>query len=823
MLHLPDALGALRAYRQFIIFVLVPSQVKPGKMDKLPADWQTGRIHSAHDSAVWSDFDPCASAVERFAFPHGGGVGFALTKPAKKFLFDLDDCIDAAGVWSQAALNAVQYFAGCYMEVSTSGRGLHIMGSYSGDLPPHGCKNKASGWEFYHERRFVALNPPGAIPGGDVGFDCTHLLPQLIDSYFPPVEEAAPVEWTDAPVSAWAGPLDDDALIARIRASRPSSRAAFGGHATVVDLFDGNPEQLGVSYPDTYGKGRPYDGSAADLALAQHLAFWTGNDCARIERLMLRSALVRTKWERPGYLHGTILLACARQFKWLGSDRIVAAPPGTAGQTQEAEQGSNGFTPEGITAMISTPLPVGNFLGLTEQQIIFKNQIYIQDQNAILVPGGNILNPQQFRVLHGGHTFLMDSRNERTTRNAWEAFTESGFCQWPRAESTIFSPLRAPGEIITIDKRTYANTWSPAIVTRMKGDPTPFLNHMAKLFPDERDRTIVLCYMAAAVQYVGVKFGWCLFIQGVEGNGKTLITKVLQYAIGKRYAYFPKAAELHSRFNDWIYGKLLIGVEDIKVTEDQAAVWESLKPAITGEEIEVEGKGLKKLTREIYANFILNSNHKDGLKKTKNDRRIAPFFTPQQEAEDLERDGMGGKYFYDLYKWLKEENGYAICADFLQNYAIADEFNPATFCTRAPLTSSTPEALAVGLGAAEQHIMEAVSQGLPGFMGGYISSIMLARMLDQTGFSRRIPPNKRTAMLETLGYRKHPALLDGRVPEPVAPDNGKPRIYLRPGHLAFNVEKPTEIARLYSAAQMPDAAPPPPLPGATILPFGSDE
>ena len=85
-------------------------------------------------------------------------------------------------------------------------------------------------------------------------------------------------------------------------------------------------EALARAYPDP---ARGYDSSSADAALAQHLAFWTGKDCARIDSLMRRSALARDKWEREDYLPRTILGAVGRQFEVLTDKALepVAGAP----------------------------------------------------------------------------------------------------------------------------------------------------------------------------------------------------------------------------------------------------------------------------------------------------------------------------------------------------------------------------------------------------------------------------------------------------------------------------------------------------------------
>ena len=136
-------------------------------------------------------------------------------------------------------------------------------------------------------------------------------------------------------------------------------------------------------------------------------------------------------------------------------------------------------------------------------------------------------------------------------------------------------------------------------------------------------------------------------------------------------------------------GKVFYGVEDIYLPDSRAEVFEELKPMITGGDgLEIEGKGVDQISADVCGNFMLNSNHKDAVRKTKNDRRICMLFCAQQQAEDLTRDGMSGDYFPKLYDWLRED-GYAIVSDLLHTFPIPNEFNPATSCQRAPVTTST--------------------------------------------------------------------------------------------------------------------------------------
>jgi hypothetical protein len=122
-------------------------------------------------------------------------------------------------------------------------------------------------------------------------------------------------KWTDQPCPRWSGPEDNAELI-KLALNSKSAQSVFNGKATFADLWNNNIEVLAATYPSN-STDRSYDYSSADAALAQHLAFWTGNNYERILTIMQESKLYREKWNREDYLRRTILNACARQTEWL--------------------------------------------------------------------------------------------------------------------------------------------------------------------------------------------------------------------------------------------------------------------------------------------------------------------------------------------------------------------------------------------------------------------------------------------------------------------------------------------------------------------------
>ncbi len=587
-----------------------------------------------------------------------------------------------------------------------------------------------------------------------------------------------------APSPEWRGPEDDSDLIRRALNSR-SVAGAFGNRATFADLWEGNHDALSKAFPDDK---EAYNASQADAALVAHLAFWTGRHGERIERLMRQSALRREKWEREDYLPRTIAKILAAPGDVL-TDKLPEPP-----SVPQAASGA----PEMAAVTGST------FLSADGQRGLFNGCVYVQDQHRVLVPGGNLLKPEQFRAAFGGYTFAMDAVNERTSRNAWEAFTESQVLRAPRADTICFKPSEPPAALLRVEGRIQANTWWPADVPRQVGDPNPFLDHVRRMLPDERDQAILLSYMAACVQHKGVKFQWAPVLQGAEGNGKTQMSRCVAAAVGQHYTHWVRAKNIATNFNSFLANKVLLAVEEMYNQEHSADVIEALKDIIAGGSgMGIEKKGVDQISMEICVNLMLNTNYKASVRKTPdNARRYCLFYTAQQTYADIVRDGMGGDYFPRLVHWYKHQQGYAIVNELLHTYPITPEFDPTGAAHRAPHTSSTDAAIVESMGSVEQQIAEVIAQDTPGFMGGWVSTHMLDRLISETlRMGSRLSLSKRREMLAAMGYVLHPGLVDGRPNNPVQPDGRKPQLFVLANSPAAHIRGAAEIARAYTAAQ----------------------
>jgi hypothetical protein len=319
----------------------------------------------------------------------------------------------------------------------------------------------------------------------------------------------------------------------------------------------------------------------------------------------------------------------------------------------------------------------------------------------------------------------------------------------PRVDHIRFLPHAAPGDIV-IDElgRKGVNVFKPAIIRSTAGDVSLFLRHIDLMLPTKSDQKALFDYLAHNARFPGHKIPWAPLVQSAEGVGKGVLKRIIERFIGTPYFYSPSARELiesGSKFNAWMRNKLFILVDEIRVDERRDMV-EILKPMISEFRIEIQGKGQDQDVEDNYSNWMFFSNYKSAIPVDQNSRRFAMFFSALQSKADIVTAGMDDAYFNRLYGWL-DGGGSDHVTHWLQNYPV----ERGTLPMRAPETSSSVEAQRVSRTPHEQAILNAVSDRMAGFLGGWVSSLATAKVFRLAGL--RVPNDQSLVqIMERLGY-----------------------------------------------------------------------
>lgn len=276
---------ALRDLEQWVVWRLEhrPNEKKP---TKVPYNAMTGAKAESDNTLTWTSFDNACRALLASSY---NGLGFMFSEYDPYAGVDFDECV-AIGLTDSQRLAWMQSL-NSYSEYSYSGTGIHTI--VLGQLPDGGRKSNKHQVEMYDQLRFFVVT--GDHIEGTPTVVCARQaeLSALHDVIFPAKPQAPTTHKT---VDTAAIPQDDQELLKRMFAARNG--------ADIEALWRGNLS--------AYNN----DESAADLALCNHLAFYTGRDPERMDRLFRQSGLFRDKWDRNArtgetYGAGTIARAIA--------------------------------------------------------------------------------------------------------------------------------------------------------------------------------------------------------------------------------------------------------------------------------------------------------------------------------------------------------------------------------------------------------------------------------------------------------------------------------------------------------------------------------
>lgn len=602
--------------------------------------------------------------------PDGCALGYWLREGSGLFFLDLDECVDpATGALSPDAARIAAPFvqAGCFFESSSSGRGAHIIGRYTGNLPAHSNRRPTvHKYEFYTRDRGIALNLTRAV--GSSSVDVTAAVLAMLPETFPPraVTVTLPVGQRRP---EWRGPEDDDELIRRALSATGSAAARFGGKASFADLWEGRVEA----------------NSEADMALASHLAFWTGCDVDRIERLMRRSALARPKWnEHRTYLRDiTITHACsttANVYKEPERKDMVTAVLGAPGDVdwhqvtkdtiatinntgtfeeltdkvlptlgtlalphihaervvsalKERFSIFNVNMPIGKLRSIVTPPTVGTLV-TSDPPAWFAGFCYVKAKDKFYnITNGSEYSAEGFRTEYARYMpFKQNGTREdpvQWARERWNIVTVDDL--WYRPDMDQFFDYAGLQYVNRFIHSTMPTVAEPSEQCRMCIQA--FQNHLY-LLCGQRDWLYILLlqWLAYNVQNPGRKIRWSPLIKGVGGDGKSIVGDLIFAVMGEANVKMTSPATLSNSggFTDWATGAAVNFIEEIRLEgKEKRKLYNAMKIFIGDRRIELNRKGRAAGNTLVnITNHWANTNYGDAVPVDDDERRWCIIFTP---------------------------------------------------------------------------------------------------------------------------------------------------------------------------------------------------
>lgn len=254
----------LKALPQWILW---RSEKRNGKPTKVPYQ-SNGEMAQANNRRTWSTF---ATAVKFYLEGDYDGIGFVFSRQDNYIGIDIDKCVTDGKVNTLA--EEVIDTLDSYTEFSPSGKGIHII--VKGNLPQNvigtGRKNTKHGLEIYSYGRYFTFT--GNRENSNDIYERTDELGEVFERYFDDSDIQGRINLAEFEKDEIS--ISNDALWDRIFRSKNGDE--------IRSLFNGNLINS--------------DHSASDLALCNHLAFWTGNSATRMDTMFRESGLMRDKWD----------------------------------------------------------------------------------------------------------------------------------------------------------------------------------------------------------------------------------------------------------------------------------------------------------------------------------------------------------------------------------------------------------------------------------------------------------------------------------------------------------------------------------------------
>jgi putative DNA primase/helicase len=308
----------LRDRRQWVAWRYLE---RDGKATKVPYRADGQGLASTTDPDTWATFEDAIAAAVKLP---ADGVGYVFSADDPYVGVDLDDGL------SEADRAAIMLALDSYAETSVSGSGVHVI--LRASLNGHG-HNRRGPFEAYEAGRYFVvtgehvIGTPATIEERQVELD--EVLAQFLPKPDPKVSTA---------VESSAVDLDDRELLDKAMAARNGAKFR--------DLWKGQWEEH--RYPSQ---------SEADQALCALLAFWTGNDPDRIDRLFRSSGLYREKWDRDNYGEKTIANVLGGDVYTPATKRPELSRGSDSPDSPTGSLGTGGGNGVGESALYDSPTP----------------------------------------------------------------------------------------------------------------------------------------------------------------------------------------------------------------------------------------------------------------------------------------------------------------------------------------------------------------------------------------------------------------------------------------------------------------------------------
>lgn len=554
----------------------------------------------------------------------------------------------------------------------------------------------------------------------------------------------------DGPVPGWAGPTDDETLLAVACSLRMRPDERFGQPIHFAMLWTANEQWLNDPlrpqfHPtqDDSGKGRSWNATNADMALAGELAFFTGSDRERMARLMRTSGLATIRagdddWsERKVYLAVDHAISNAKRWHFMEKPQKVEQLAVTIAYTDPAT--GTGVTSEGVLVPPSSPTAMEAALANAPMDGLNDYWSYNPDGRFIYRPTGKLTVATTVDNVIGKDARMTLYASRAVHTMAWAPGMDERF------------QMRDLDKTNTRAAETWCyNQFTPMPPADIAGDVTPWLKLWEHCYPETMQHAIR--WMADRRQNPGRKCSHGLVMGSRHhGMGKDTLLLPLQAAVGAANFNVISPDNIFDPFDPWKKSIVLI-VEESRDMDagTRYAFYEKCKILLAAPPLflQCNEKHLAQQQVQNVLGVIFTTNHEvDALHIPPDDRR---HFCMWSDAEPWTTE-----QFQALYSWLYgPEQGLEKVAHYLDTLDLSDwrrdERPPKTSWWHTLVSAGQPEEDTQFADALEKlsrpdwvtlDMVAAVDTGLAGWLKMPGNRRKIARHMAGAGYAPLLNPN----------------------------------------------------------------------------------
>ena len=245
------------------------------------------------------------------------------------------------------------------------------------------------------------------------------------------------------------------------------------------------------------------------------------------------------------------------------------------------------------------------------------------------------------------------------------------------------------------------------------------LGHLEWLIADERERQMLLDWMAWQVQRPGEKVRWAPLICGQEGDGKSALGDLLRAVCGLNNVRVISTRQLESAFTGWAHGAAVGLIEEIYIPgHNRYEVVNALKPYITNDQVEIHPKGRDPYNSPNTMNYMAFTNFEDAIPLEEGSRRYYALRTRFRNPADLSAALKADPEHFDTYYRTLEEHGGAL-RRWLLDHKFGASFEPFK---PAPVTAHLRRMISLSVSDEALALEDVIESGTADYVGSMVLS-----------------------------------------------------------------------------------------------------